>query len=147
MSFYMFTWYHILGIHGEGFSSLPEWCKYASVNYAIIGSDNGLSPRRRQAIIWTNARILSIGPFGINFSEILIEIHTFLLKKIHLKMLSGKWRPFCVGLNVLNSWHHFSIHGQGIIAKCKYILLFPQNDLTHAGYITKMNEKDHWPFY
>ena len=28
----------------------------------IIGSDNGLSPGRRQAIIWTNARLLLIGP-------------------------------------------------------------------------------------
>ena len=28
----------------------------------IIGSDNGLSPSRRQAIIWTNAWILLIGP-------------------------------------------------------------------------------------
>ena len=26
----------------------------------VIGSDNGLSPRRRQAIIWTNADILLI---------------------------------------------------------------------------------------
>ena len=41
----------------------------------IIGSDNGLSPDRRQAIIWTNAGILLIGPFGTNFSEIAIEIH------------------------------------------------------------------------
>ena len=40
----------------------------------IIGSDNGLSPGRRQAIIWTNAGILLIGPLGTNFSEILIEI-------------------------------------------------------------------------
>ena len=29
---------------------------------AIVGSDNGLSPVRRQAIIWNNAGILSIGP-------------------------------------------------------------------------------------
>ena len=28
----------------------------------IIDSGNGLSPGRRQAIIWTNAGILSIGP-------------------------------------------------------------------------------------
>ena len=40
----------------------------------IIGSDNGLSPGRRQAIIWTNAGILLIEPLGTNFSEILIEI-------------------------------------------------------------------------
>ena len=32
---------------------------------AIIGSDNGLSPGRRQAIIWTNADLLSIGPLEI----------------------------------------------------------------------------------
>ena len=68
----------------------------------IIGSDNGLSPDRRQAIIWTNAGILLIGPLGTNFNEILIEIHTFSLKKMHLKMSSGKWRPFCLSLNVLN---------------------------------------------
>ena len=67
----------------------------------IIGSDNGLSPGRRQAITWTNVGILLIGPLGTNFSEMLIEIHTFSFKKIHLKMSSGKWWPFCLGLNVL----------------------------------------------
>ena len=70
-------------------------------NLTIIGSDNGLSPDRRQAIIWTNAWILLIGPYGTNFSEILIKIHAFLFTKMHLKMSSGKWRPFCLGLNVL----------------------------------------------
>ena len=69
---------------------------------SIIGSDNGLSPGRRQAIIWTIAGILLIGPWGTNFSEIFISIHTFSFKKIQLKMSSGKWRPFCLGLNVLN---------------------------------------------
>ena len=48
---------------------------------AIIGSDNGLSPNRRQAIIWTNAGIVLIRPLGTNFSPILIEIHTFSFKK------------------------------------------------------------------
>ena len=54
-------------------------------NLNIIGSDNGLSPGRRQAIIWTNAGILLIGPSGTNFSEILIEIHTFWIRKCILK--------------------------------------------------------------
>ena len=67
----------------------------------VVGSDNGLSPVRRQAIIWTNARILLIGPLGTNFSEIVIEIGTFLCKKMYLQMSSGKWQPFCLGLNVL----------------------------------------------
>ena len=52
----------------------------------IIGSDNGLLSDRRQAIIWTNDGILLIGPLGTNFNEILTAIHTFLLKKMHLKM-------------------------------------------------------------
>ena len=67
-----------------------------------IGSDNGLSPGRRQAIIWTNAVILLIGTLGTNFSEILIEIRIFSFKKMGLKVSSAKWRPFCLGLNVLN---------------------------------------------
>ena len=67
----------------------------------IIGSDNGLSPDRRQAIIWTNAGLLLIGPLGTNFSEILIEILTFSFKKMRLKVSSAKRRPFCLGLNVL----------------------------------------------
>ena len=41
-----------------------EWRIYASVNYVRIGSDNGLLPVRRQAIIWTNAAILIMGPLG-----------------------------------------------------------------------------------
>ena len=56
----------------------------------IIDSDNGLSPERRQTIIWTNAGILLTGPLWTNFSEILIEIQTFSLKKIRLKMSSAK---------------------------------------------------------
>ena len=76
-----------------------------------IGADNGLAPARRQAIIWTNAGILLIGPSETNFSEILFEIHTFSFKKRHLKMSSGKWGPFCLGLNVLTVMsgygHHF----------------------------------------
>ena len=70
-----------------------EWRIYGSLNWVTFGSDNGLSPTRRQAIIWTNARILLTGSLGTKFTEILIEIHTFSFKKMYLKMSSGKWRP------------------------------------------------------
>ena len=83
----------------------------------IIVSDNGLSPGRRQVIIWNNVGILSIGLLGTNFSEFLIEILTFSFKKMRLKVSSGKWRPFCLGLNELkkalnfdrwlSDWHNF----------------------------------------
>ena len=66
----------------------------------IIGSDNGLLPGLRLAIIWTNVGILLIGPLETNFSEIPIEIQTFSMKKTCLKMLSAKCCPFCLGLNV-----------------------------------------------
>ena len=69
----------------------------------IIDSDNGLSPGRRQAIIWANAEILLIGLLGINFSEILIEINTFSFNKMHLKMSSwDTWQiwPWFEGSNI-----------------------------------------------
>ena len=92
---------------------LPHWRRMTQIcvsKLTIIGSDNGLSPRRHQAIIWTNAGILLIGPLGTNFSEILIELNTFQFKKMHLQMPSGKWRPFCLGLNVLiNIYDHHTI--------------------------------------
>ena len=83
---------------------LTHWGRVTHIcvgKLTIIASDNGLSPGRRQAIIWTNAGILLIGPLGTNFSEILIGIQIFSFKKMHLKMSSAKWRPSCLGLNVL----------------------------------------------
>ena len=44
------------------------------------------APVRRQAIIWTNAEIFSIGSLEIYFSAIFIEIWTFSFKTIHLNM-------------------------------------------------------------
>ena len=67
----------------------------------IIVSDNVLSHGRCQAIIWNNAGILLIGPLVTHFNEILIVIYTSSFKKMHLKMSSGKWRPFWLDLSVL----------------------------------------------
>ena len=39
-----------------------------------ISSGNSLAPVRRQAIIWTDAGLLLLGPLGTNFSEIRIKI-------------------------------------------------------------------------
>ena len=85
--------------------NLTHWGRVTHIyvtKISIIGSGNGLSSDRRQAIIWTNAGILLIGTLGTNVNEILIEIDKCSFKNIHLKMSSGKWRPFCLGLNVLS---------------------------------------------
>ena len=57
--------------HVYSFVSLTNWSRVTNIcvsRLTIIGSDNGLSPGRRQAIIWTNDGILLIGPLGTNFS-------------------------------------------------------------------------------
>ena len=64
-------------------------------NLTIIGSDNGLSPGRRQAIIWTNAGLLLIGPLETNFSEILI-IQENAFESVVCEMASILSRPQCV---------------------------------------------------
>ena len=117
-------------------SLLTHWSLVKHICVTNIGSDNGLSPGRRQAIIWNNAGILLIGPLGTNFSEILIEINTFSFKKIHLKMSSGKWLPFCLSLDVLSylclaligskpfsQWQH-SFHLKVVLALAKLITWF-----------------------
>ena len=104
--------------HGNIISilNLTHWGRVTHIcvsRLTITCSDNGLSPGRRQAIIWTNAGILLIGALGTNFSENSIEILAFLFTKMRLKVSSAKWRPFCLGLNVLifheydtmTSWH------------------------------------------
>ena len=85
---------------------LTHWGRVTHIctgNLTIIGSHNGLSPGCRETIIWSSAGILLTGPLGTNFSNILIEIHTFSFKQRHLKISSRKWRPCCLGLNVLTS--------------------------------------------
>ena len=53
-----------------------------------------------------NGGLLLIQPFGTKFSEISIEIHVFLFKKMHLNISSAKCRPFCLDQNVLTSRTH-----------------------------------------
>ena len=66
-----------------------------------IGLDNGQFLGRRQAIIWTNGGISLFGTWGLNCNEIFIKTQQVAFKEVRLKMSSGKWRPFCLGLNVL----------------------------------------------
>ena len=77
-------------------------CKHICVgNLIIIGSDNGLSPGRRQAIFRINAGILLIGPLGnklrwnINRSSN-IFIQENALENVVCEMASISSRPQCV---------------------------------------------------
>ena len=90
----------------------------------IICSDNGLSPGRRQSIIWSNAGILLIRPLGTNFSEMLIEILTVSLKKMYWKGSPAKWRPFYFFLNVLNKAPRNVITWEPIKDRCAYTMRY-----------------------
>ena len=97
----------------------------------IIGSDNGSSPRRRQAIILTNAGLLLIGSLGTNFSEILLEILTYSFKKMCLKVSSAKRRPFCLGLNVLSREWRCSWSSAG--RRCSNYIWMINNFIVYIG--------------
>ena len=84
------------------FTHLPLCRMCASVDPVSNGSDNGLSPNRRQAE--PKADLLSIGPLGTNFSGILIKIQNVSFTKMHLKISSVKWRQFCSGGDELTKW-------------------------------------------
>ena len=81
-------------------SSTPSGA-YAQVNRVSIGSVKGLSPIRCQGNIYTNARLLSIGPLGTNFSDIIIKMQNFSFTQMHLQMWSGGYV-----VQVDMSWWH-----------------------------------------
>ena len=60
-----------------------------------------------------------------NKLEILTEMYAFQFKKLHVEMPSGKWRPFCLGLNVLSLlplWGFFHKHryNRVVPSKCTH---------------------------
>ena len=61
-----------------------------------IGSDNGLVPCRRQAIIWTIGGILLIQTSGTNFSGTLSKIHKFSFGNVVCEMAANLAQPQCV---------------------------------------------------
>ena len=106
------------------------WCGiYASVNRISIGSDHGLSPIRRQAIIYTNAGLLSIRPLSTNFNEILIKKY----KSFHSQKCIWKYRlrngsHFVQGEMslIINLWHilmFISFYKDGLVASSTYSLI------------------------
>ena len=82
--------------------TLTHWGRVTHIyvsDLTSIGSDNGLSPGRRQAIIRTNAGILLIRPLGTNFNDFSRNSYIFIQES--LKVSSAKRRPLCLGLNEL----------------------------------------------
>ena len=85
--------------------TLTHWGRVTHIcvsKLTIIGSDNGLSPDRRQAVILTNAEILLIGPLWTNFNETSIEIHTFFIKENPFETVVWKMAAILSRLQCVN---------------------------------------------
>ena len=66
-----------------------------------------------------------IGPLVTNIIETLTEHHLFLFTKMHLKTSSAKWRPFCLGRNVLSYQICFWLKAGDACQVYKYNLITP----------------------
>ena len=62
------------------FNYSPSFVAYMGQWFGSALVQKMACPFRRQAIIWTNAGLLSIGPLGTYFSELLIKIPNFIHK-------------------------------------------------------------------
>ena len=97
------NWQNMFSMLNSLRSSDTIWrCRTGSTLVQVIN----MSPVRHQAVIWTNVDLLLIGPLGTNFSDIMNKIQTFSQNKMHMKMLSPKWQPFCSGPTVLKLAEH-----------------------------------------
>ena len=83
---------------------LTHWDRVTHIcvgKLAIIGLDNGLSPGRRQAIIWTDSGIVLIGPLRNKLQwNFIRHSYSFIkenaLKNVVFEMASILSRPQCV---------------------------------------------------
>ena len=91
-------------------------------NAAYMRRWTGWALVQRQAITQTNPDFsLIIGHLGRNLSETRIKIWRFSFKKMHLKISSAKWRPFCPGEDELKEQplaQHISLGGALFSANC-----------------------------
>ena len=110
----------------------------------IIGSNNGLSPGRRQSIIWTNAGILLIGPLGTNFNEtsrIIYFIQENGFQNVVRKLTEIVSRPHCVNTICMNYWV-VKLLCQSITPKliCDWMWVWKtENLLISEGMVTHFN--------
>ena len=74
--------------------------KYATINIAIIGSDNKLSPMKRQAIIWSYA---DIWPFIVKFQWNLNQRSMGFIPHDAFENAVGRISLICLGFTELRS--------------------------------------------
>ena len=103
----------------------------------IIASNNGLSPDRHQAIIWTNAGILLIWPLRTNFSESLSERHIFSFMKMHIFIHENAFETVVCEMSAILFWPQcVKSDNTQIEAWTKWLLFWRQHFQMHFLEIT-----------
>ena len=127
------SWFltHHFWISETHLTHLPQCRTYASVTWVSIGSDNVLSPDRRQAIMRTNAGILLIGPSGTRFSEIQIKIQKFSFMKVHFKM-SYRYKFVRRRQKTMSYQYRKSHCGDKTVVRSSYL----HNGISYTGMMT-----------
>ena len=104
---FSFTWHHVVRYVENG-TELPtpgaKWRKNVSAIRFTIGSDDGLSPACRQAIIWANNALSWITPRGTHFNNILSYIDMFSFTKIPYK---GRLQNVGYFVSVSVDWYSY----------------------------------------
>ena len=83
-------------------SEFPAQMVSNAENVSIRWRHHGFVVFRYQVITWNNTDMLAIASLGTKRNENCINVQKFSFIKMHLKVSSSKWRPFCTGPNVLN---------------------------------------------
>ena len=127
--------------YGKTLHDKQHWSRVTHIcvgKLTIIGSNNGLSRGRRQAIIWTSDGILFIGPLETNVSEIVIENKCIHWKNVFenvCEMFSISSRRQYVTIMItmiycileINSWMH-RYHNSAVFGlECKPIYSLKHN--------------------
>ena len=103
-------WPWICDVHHDIFEA--GWRIYVPLKRVIVGSGNGLSPVRRQAITRTNGELLPIGPLGTKFNEILVAGNVYYIY-FPKEQRYVRWRELWMMVNQLwqiigllfSEWH------------------------------------------
>ena len=102
-----------------------------TVEHCLRVSDNGNKPLPESIITWVHQWVNTLRSQQ-TWPLTIVEADTFSFSwiqdlyfdsKMHLKMLSGKWQPFCLGLNVLRSepWWSRSVMPYGVWSTMEFM--------------------------
>ena len=136
-------------------TTLTQWCRVTHIcisKLTLIGSDNGFSPARRQAIIWYSAGILLNQNLWTNLSETLRDVTHFhsrnASENVVYEIATILSRPQCVNCRftvsiMARSW---ALRPAERFRRKWYLYTVkPVYNTHHMGYFSAFWSSSRWP--